>query len=398
MAATLCECPLCQATFQATSEMAGLAVQCPSCGRAVQLPEQLGAGHSHVVRASRIDVCNCPGCGQGFGYTTQMLGTTVACPHCNLSFKLSIDGRPMRESGREANKRFPADPARPTVETPSPRPPQRGDSGSSIPAKPDEPNPKAKRTRFRDAPGVGALPDEPLQMTGPAAPELADIVIQTDKPTRGALPESPPMIRVELGAGKGDEQAGRATPAKEIPVDPSRAAGPKAKETRRSDSPKMVPQPSPRNLETEASRRRSGDMLEKRRELEIPGVAKSGPAEPSVGKTDQQDLLPPTLNESLAGSNRAAAEMLPPKFYSSDPTIIRQKRTRGDQAFVLLPDEKGGFQRVNNTVIRIQHEGETIILAAPDPSKVRRKRLVVNLLTLIVCLAVLYLVFRALLD
>jgi hypothetical protein len=91
--------------------------------------------------------------------------------------------------------------------------------------------------------------------------------------------------------------------------------------------------------------------------------------------------------------------LLPPKFYSSDPTIIRQRKgSRIEQPFVLLPDATGGFQRVNNTVIRIQHEGETIVLAAPDPKRVKQRRMIVNLLTLITCLAILYFAFRMLLD
>lgn len=91
--------------------------------------------------------------------------------------------------------------------------------------------------------------------------------------------------------------------------------------------------------------------------------------------------------------------MLPPKFYSSDPTIIRQRKgSRGEQPFVLLPDATGGFQRVNNTVIRIQHDGETIVLAAPDPKRVKQRRMIVNLLTLVICLAILYFAFQMLLD
>jgi tRNA A-37 threonylcarbamoyl transferase component Bud32 len=91
-ASTMCECPLCQATLQVTPEMAGTAVQCPVCARAIHLPDKLVGGTGKIYPAIRIDVCTCPDCQQGFGYTTQMLGTTVACPHCYTSLRLRVDG------------------------------------------------------------------------------------------------------------------------------------------------------------------------------------------------------------------------------------------------------------------------------------------------------------------
>ncbi len=408
MAATLCECPLCQATFQATPEMAGLAVQCPSCGRAVQLPEQLAGGKAQVVQATRIDVCNCPGCGQGFGYTTQMLGTTVACPHCSLSFKLSSEGKPLREPSRDVTKRSSTDSPQSNATLGHSGKPQP--SAGPAPAKPiraegpasaEGPRPGAKRTRFRDSPETSRLPNE-TPTDGPAktkGTETSGFVIQTDKPARSVDLEPLPAIRIEPESGKGSDQAIRATPAKVVSSEPNREAKQKPKVAGNAGQVTAVPQSLPGHSELSSPSPPAGDLGGKMPRAAEPAVEMQIDSLGSTsGRTNLAEQLPPLLNEPKAVTRAAAAELLPPKFYSSDPTIIRQKRTRGEQAFVLLPDDKGGFQRVNNAVIRIQHEGETIVLAAPDPIRVRRRRLVVNLLTLIVCLAVLYLVFRSLLN
>lgn len=337
MAATICECPLCQATFQVTPEMAGTAVQCPGCARAIQLPDKLESGGRKVYQAIRIDVCTCPNCQQGFGYTTQMLGTSVACPHCTASFRLRVDGTLVKEGA--------AAPSGSPLSGPSKdQPPSQA---SSAPASIPKPQ---KRERFRPVQDKtsGTPTPRPVKPEKPSGSGLSDFNLEVGEKSSRPLETALPQIRIENG-----EQSERT-------AEQTRSAKPKP-----SSSPALPPVTK----------------------VTSPSVAE---------KTSEQ---PPTFQSAPVAKEPEGAELLPPKFYSSDPTIIRQRRgSRSEQPFVLLPDATGGFQRVNNTVIRIQHEGETIVLAAPDPKRVKQRRMIVNLLTLVICLAILYFAFQMLLD
>ena len=336
MAATICECPLCQATFQVNSEMAGAAVQCPGCSRAIQLPDKLDSGRK-VYQAIRIDVCNCPGCQQGFGYTTQMLGTSVACPHCSASFRLRADGTLVKEGAGNSERNVSSNPVK------EPPAPQARSAPAAIPKPPQ---------RERSSPTQGApneLPTRtPVKSNEPAVSGLPGFNLEVGQKPIRQLETALPQIRVEESE-HGERIAEQTRTAKSKPT-PSPALPPVTKVT-------------------------------------APAVAE---------KTSAQ---PPTFQSTPETKEPEGVELLPPKFYSSDPTIIRQRKgSRSEQPFVLLPDASGGFQRVNNTVIRIQHEGETIVLAAPDPKRVKQRRMIVNLLTLCICLAILYFAFRMLLD
>lgn len=337
MAATICECPLCQATFQVTPEMAGTAVQCPGCSRAIQLPEKLDSSGRRVYQAIRIDVCTCPSCQQGFGYTTQMLGTSVACPHCTASFRLKVDGTLVKEVAATNSGSTISSTIKEELS------PQSSSSAASIP-KPQ------KRDRFLPPQDTtsGSPDQSPAKLNKASAAGLSDFNLEVGEKASRPLETALPQIRIEEG-----EQSERT-------AEQTRAAKPKP-----TASPALPPVTK----------------------VTSPAVAE---------KTTEQ---PPTFPSGGAAKEPVGAALLPPKFYSSDPTIIRQRKgSRSEQPFVLLPDATGGFQRVNNTVIRIQHEGETIVLAAPDPKRVKQRRMIVNLLTLITCLAILYFAFRMLLD
>jgi DNA-directed RNA polymerase subunit RPC12/RpoP len=88
------------------------------------------------------------------------------------------------------------------------------------------------------------------------------------------------------------------------------------------------------------------------------------------------------------------SHLLPPKFHTSDPSMIRIGKKLNDESFVLLPDSTGGFQRVNNSLIRVEHGGEMITLCAPDKRNRIRRRLLINAVSLFLCVVILYLAFR----
>jgi hypothetical protein len=299
------------------------------------LPEKLDSSGQIVYQAIRIDVCTCPSCQQGFGYTTQMLGTSVACPHCTASFRLKVDGTLVKEVAATNSGSAISGTSKEELS------PQSSSAAASIP-KPQ------KRERFllpQDTTS-GSSDQSPAKLNKASAAGLSDFNLEIGEKASRPLETALPQIRIEEG-----DQSERT-----------------AEQTR---PPKPTASPA------------------------LPPVTKV--TSPAVAeKTTEQ---PPTFPSGGAAKQPEGAALLPPKFYSSDPTIIRQRKgSRIEQPFVLLPDATGGFQRVNNTVIRIQHEGETIVLAAPDPKRVKQRRMIVNLLTLITCLAILYFAFRMLLD
>ena len=414
-------------------EMAGSAVQCPGCARLLQLPSEFGGSSPLVCQAIRIDVCECPQCRKGFGYTTQMLGTLVACPHCGSSFQLSPSGNLGKEAGM------------PTVQSVATTAESEGGPPPKAAQSPSLPAPlKAKKSRFRESESESA----PLTSGGGEPAYAAKRVLP--KPLSGESAVAP-------------AQTGSAQPATNRPG-PATPAGKSSSETPRIETNKSrrVEQPEfeirielakpttasgkvPRDEGAKVNAAKGetakpdvvgkvgsagvfpASALENSKQVSLPGVTPpvkarelgftetparglEGPASKfaeSGGLVAQP--LPPEFSAAgkerggFAGDESASAavdvaRLLPPRFYSSDPTIIRQPKSRAEPAFVLLPDPAGGFQRVNNTVIRIQHEGETIVLAAPDPARVRRRRWFVNLFTLIVCLSILYLAFRWLLN
>ncbi|MCE2792870.1 MAG: hypothetical protein ACK493_09305 [Planctomycetota bacterium] len=382
MTDSVCECPLCQATFQATPEMAGAAVQCPGCAKLLQLPDRIGSHLPQVCQAIRIDVCECPQCRQGFGYTTQMLGTLVACPHCGSSFQLSATGRLGKEvSGVVSEKSVTSRPKfAPAAAPPSPPPPPK-------PA-------QAKRKRFRDS--DSDLPDAPEK----PAPQTGSLAQQPTEPPRietaGSRRKEVAEADFRIDLAKPLEQLARGAQGK--------TGGPTNVAPSTSKNETAKPNPASPSVGPQAKAARA-QLPQERNSEAIKATLSPVEAADSI----QQQGLPPSFssraedrnsrpNVKLGQAASEAAQLLPPRYYSSDPTIIRQAKSRAESAFVLLPDASGGFQRVNNTVMRIQHEGETIVLAAADPAKVRRRRWIVNLLTLVVCLGILYLTFRWLLD
>jgi DNA-directed RNA polymerase subunit RPC12/RpoP len=279
MAATICECPLCQATFQVTPEMAGTAVQCPGCSRAIQLPEKLDSSGQIVYQAIRIDVCTCPSCQQGFGYTTQMLGTSVACPHCTASFRLKVDGTLVKEVAATNSGSAISGTSKEELS------PQSSSAAASIP-KPQ------KRERFllpQDTTS-GSSDQSPAKLNKASAAGLSDFNLEIGEKASRPLETALPQIRIEEG-----DQSERT-----------------AEQTR---PPKPTASPA------------------------LPPVTKV--TSPAVAeKTTEQ---PPTFPSGGAAKQPEGAALLPPKFYSSDPTIIRQRKgSRIEQPFVLLPDATGG--------------------------------------------------------
>ncbi len=131
----------------------------------------------------------------------------------------------------------------------------------------------------------------------------------------------------------------------------------------------------------------------------LPGKKTRGKDEPKSG------LLPPRKTASEAtgsplpatasstASPGEASGLLPPRKTRIDESFHRNRDVGPDRAWVLLPDGKGGFVRVNNSVVRVNDCGEQVVLKSRTRSAALRHRILVNLLAILVGLLVLFLVF-----
>ena len=76
--------------------------------------------------------------------------------------------------------------------------------------------------------------------------------------------------------------------------------------------------------------------------------------------------------------------LLPPTFTVPDPARMnRLSRTSGNES-VLLPDGSGGLQAVDDRMVTIFHQGQEYQLVAMTPAQRRRRRLIHNLVAIVI--------------
>jgi len=87
--------------------------------------------------------------------------------------------------------------------------------------------------------------------------------------------------------------------------------------------------------------------------------------------------------------------LLPPRFDVLDPSRMRAKAEK-NQFKVLLPDGKGGMAQVDQRVVRVEHEGERVSLVVMTPEQRSRRRLIQNIIAIIIGIALMALAFSML--
>ncbi len=78
--------------------------------------------------------------------------------------------------------------------------------------------------------------------------------------------------------------------------------------------------------------------------------------------------------------------LLPPRFDVLDPTQMAIKSSK-NQFKVLLPDGKGGMAEVDQRIVRVEHEGERVSLVKMTPEQKARRRLIQNIIAIIIGIA-----------
>ena len=90
-----CQCPACQARFQAASD-GGACASCPECRFQVRVPEL--AGGSAAVPVKGMITCECGRCLLKFQVAEERAGTTQRCPECDQP--ISVAWIPKNRAGR----------------------------------------------------------------------------------------------------------------------------------------------------------------------------------------------------------------------------------------------------------------------------------------------------------
>ena len=154
-----------------------------------------------------------------------------------------------------------------------------------------------------------------------------------------------------------------------------------------------APTQPPRIVQNPFSVRSQGFDAQETLEIKVDQISDNSEQDADTDELALRELARPS---SSVVHELDVSHLLPPKFHTNDPSMIRARKSRVDDSFVLLPDSSGGFQRVNNTIVRVEHGGELITLCTPDKQQRIRRRLLTNVVALIVCITILYVAFRLL--
>jgi hypothetical protein len=76
--------------------------------------------------------------------------------------------------------------------------------------------------------------------------------------------------------------------------------------------------------------------------------------------------------------------LLPPKFSAPDPARVRVRSEAGSK--VILPTADGGVQTVDNRLVTIEYQGQKYTVVAMSPEEKRRRKIIANILSLIIAI------------
>ena len=119
---------------------------------------------------------------------------------------------------------------------------------------------------------------------------------------------------------------------------------------------------------------------------------------------DIRAVLKESLNANLeheesgdgdSDADEGKAEIfLPPKFLADDPDFVDHSVSGQRSSRVLLPDGAGGVSAVDSNIVRIEHRGQTVELKALSPEKKRFRQRWINIVSILLGAAFLWMFFR----
>ncbi len=339
-------CPSCQQPFQVAETQAGQVVACPSCAQPIEIPADTFAQPEPVEQAQQIHTCsNCTG---QFGVTPDMFGQAVGCPHCQAPVEIGLNGG----------------------------------ENSAVPQPPElDFEIKSKKTRWKSSSKVKSTKAKyrkkfskikPIE-TGGDADESPVVVRRRNDPE--VSPDknlSPPK---SAGKNDGSEAIGSSDL---IPPKKKRVAKTHSVDLNRSEPPAQ--DYLDKNVSTVAD-----TVTNERLEAELDGLATVAQVHSASVPVDTSPVVAVLEKEET----RAAIDhLLPPRFDVLDPSRLKMSREESEFK-VLLPDGDGGTKQVDNRVVRVSHAGEQVSLVASSDKEKSRRRMIQNIIAILIGVVIL---------
>ena len=335
-------CPSCQQPFQVAETQAGQVVACPSCAQPIEIPADAFVEPETVAQPQQVQTCgNCSG---QFGITPDMFGMAVGCPHCQAVVEIGVDG---------------------SENSPVPQPPEldfnikskktRWKSSSKV--KSSKAKYRKKVSKIKPIEDGGEAGDSPVKIKRRVEP-----VASTDK-----TPSSPPA---DLGKAGGSERVGSSDL---VPPKKKRVAKTHSVDLNRNE-------PSPQEYLDKNVSTLADTVTNEQLGAELDGLAADAEVHVASAPVDTSPVVAVVEKEDTRDS---IAHLLPPRFDVLDPSRLKMSREESEFK-VLLPDGDGGTKQVDNRVVRVSHAGEQVSLVASSDKEKSRRRMVQNVIAILI--------------
>ncbi len=340
-------CPSCQQPFQVAETQAGQVVACPSCAQAIEIPVDAFAEPKNVEPSQQVHTCD--HCSGQFGVTPEMFGQAVGCPHCQAAVEIGF-------SGSEKNDVPP-------------------------PPVPDF-NIKSKKTRWKSSSKVKSSKAKYRKKVSKIKP--IEGIDETGDPSvkmkRRNKPDSSPV--------KDDSRAAKKYAKSDVSekVGSSDLVPPKKKRVAKTHSVVLSRNdPPPQEYLDKNVSAVADTVTNERLDAELDGLATDVQARSASAVVDASSVVPVLEKEKTRVS---ISHLLPPRFDVLDPSRLKMSREESEFK-VLLPDGDGGTTQVDNRVVRVSHAGEQVSLVASSDKEKSRRRLIQNVIAILIGVLVL---------
>ncbi len=330
-----------------------------------------------------------------------MYGMTVGCPHCQTSIAIKP---PETEPDPETI-------APKIVTTPPTSKRRRKKKGGVAQPKagssPDlfAPGFKDKKGKTPNQSSTKAKKSEAQQTATPAPkqkkPATEKPPIEKDQQT--AKPKRDPRFR------DGPKRKS-AKPPKQVQKEAAKQPLPPKKQTPEPQEDQASKKPTANEALQDAAPKSPDDFdFEKLQETENPSAPPIVTDQPSGQNVGDKEFEAINVGDEATTADQAAEEdivespwqpdpidhLLPPRFDVLDPTRFSQG---GQEQFkVVLPDGKGGIAQLDSRVLRVEHEGEKVALRMLTTEEKKRRRLIQNIVAILIGIAVIAIAFSILL-
>lgn len=347
-------CPSCQQPFQVAETQAGEVVACPSCGQPIEIPAD--AFTQSVTSDQPQQVHTCRNCNGQFGVTPDMFGQTLGCPHCQEIVEIGLDGA--------ENLAVPEPPEPPESNFELKNKKTRWKSSSKVKSS------RVKSTKAKYRKKFGKI--KPIEAGSESDGSPAKVQRQIEPKVSPEKNVSPPLASEEANRAKLDGGSDLIPPkkrrvAKTHSVNLSRSEVP-AQENSGTNSIEVA---------DTVTKDRFGPELE--------GLVRDIQASPDSEPAETSPVVAVLEKKEVRAS---IDHLLPPRFDVLDPSRLKMSREESEFK-VLLPDGDGGTKQVDNRVVRVSHAGEKVSLIATSDKEKSRRRLIQNVVAILIGIVIL---------